>query len=225
MKLGKLSGVKIDWHYNQGGIDPPEIVYHVKSNPDVIIDRPPKPILQMITARGLPIRQGRWCCEYIKEWGGNDRVVILGVRAGESSKRKHYSIIQSYIKKDIQKVLFRPIIDWSTYEVWEFVREYDISYCSLYDEGAKQKGYGKGIFKRLGCVLCPMETNRQTQIELMRFPKICEAWRRAALRLYEERMSRGEGNSVEHWPTFDDMWEWWLSREKKKINELQGILL
>lgn len=42
--------------------------------------------------------------------------------------------------------LINPIIDWTTDEVWEFIREYNVPYCCLYDEG----------FKRLGCIGCPM---------------------------------------------------------------------
>ena len=54
-----------------------------------------------------------------------------------------------------------PIIDWTTDEVWEFIREYEIPYCSLYDEG----------FKRLGCIGCPMASKEMRQHEFERWPK------------------------------------------------------
>lgn len=54
-----------------------------------------------------------------------------------------------------------PIIDWTEGEVWEFLKEYNIPYCSLYDEG----------FKRLGCIGCPMGSKEQRIRELERWPK------------------------------------------------------
>ena len=57
--------------------------------------------------------------------------------------------------------LINPIIDWTTDEVWEFIREYKIPYCSLYDEG----------FKRLGCIGCPMGTVKHRTMEFERWPK------------------------------------------------------
>ena len=57
--------------------------------------------------------------------------------------------------------LINPIIDWTTDEVWEFIREYKIPYCCLYDEG----------FKRLGCIGCPMGTVKHRTMEFERWPK------------------------------------------------------
>ena len=57
--------------------------------------------------------------------------------------------------------LVNPIIDWTDAEVWEFIREYNIPYCCLYDEG----------FKRLGCIGCPMGSVKQRQREFERYPK------------------------------------------------------
>ena len=57
--------------------------------------------------------------------------------------------------------MVNPIIDWDDAEVWEFIKEYNIPYCSLYDEG----------FKRIGCIGCPMGSVRQRQFEFERYPK------------------------------------------------------
>ena len=57
--------------------------------------------------------------------------------------------------------LINPIIDWTTDEVWEFLKEYNIPYCSLYDEG----------FKRLGCIGCPMGSTAHRLKEFERWPK------------------------------------------------------
>lgn len=57
--------------------------------------------------------------------------------------------------------MINPVIDWATEEVWEFIREYKIPYCCLYDEG----------FKRLGCIGCPMGSRQQREYEFERYPK------------------------------------------------------
>lgn len=57
--------------------------------------------------------------------------------------------------------LINPIIDWTTDEVWEFLKEYEIPYCCLYDEG----------FRRLGCIGCPMGSKEQRLREFERWPK------------------------------------------------------
>ena len=57
--------------------------------------------------------------------------------------------------------LINPIIDWTTPEIWEFIHEYKLPYCSLYDEG----------FKRLGCIGCPMGSKEQKLREFERWPQ------------------------------------------------------
>ena len=69
--------------------------------------------------------------------------------------------------RDRTKRYLNVIIDWTTTDVWRYIKARNIKYCSLYDEG----------FKRLGCVLCPM--NRDVETHLQRWPKICRAWERA----------------------------------------------
>lgn len=44
------------------------------------------------------------------------------------------------------KTVINPIIDWTDDEVWEFIKEFNVPYCKLYDQG----------HKRLGCIACPM---------------------------------------------------------------------
>lgn len=205
-KLLEMSGCKYDAHYSQGGIDPPELVYFIKENhPETIFEKPAMSIWRGIEQRGMPRRQSRWCCELIKEQHGHYRFVVTGIRWQESSRRALRKMVE-YCRTDGSKRFLHPIIDWTVDNVWEFIRKEHIPYCSLYDEG----------FKRIGCVLCPMETAKQTQVELKRFPKIAGAWHRACIR-YWERGTEG----TKRWQSGDDMWQWWLSRksEPRKTNQ------
>ena len=59
-----------------------------------------------------------------------------------------------------RKTVLNPIIDWDDSEVWEFIHEYNVPYCELYDCG----------YKRLGCIGCPMSTHRKEELD--RYPAI-----------------------------------------------------
>jgi phosphoadenosine phosphosulfate reductase len=202
--LARMSEVRYSLNYSLGGIDPPELVQFIKRNyPNVNIERPVISIWQGVVKYGLPRRQGRWCCKLIKEKHGSGQRVITGIRWQESPRRASRKMVE-VCRTDGTKTFVHPIIDWTSKDVWEYIKTYNLPYCSLYDEG----------FKRLGCVLCPMETPRQTQIELKRFPKLADAWKRAGQRFYNKQT---EG--VKRWATYEDMWQWWLSRKGEKKND------
>ena len=145
----------------------------------------------------------------IKEQHGGSRWVVTGIRWQESSRRKGRRMVE-VCQRDETKMYLHPIIDWDSSDVWEYIREHKLPYCSLYDEG----------FTRLGCVLCPMTTARQTQVEMERWPKLAEAWRRAAFRYWDK-----QGIGVKHWPTPEEFWQWWLSRRgEPKVDDSQCIM-
>ncbi len=205
-----MTDIPHDAHYAKGGIDPPDLVYFGRDNhPDTLIERPEMSVWKGVMIHGMPRRQARWCCELIKEHGGSGRRVITGIRWQESLRRAKRQMVE-VCRTDKTKIFIHPIIDWTSKEVWEFIRVENIPYCSLYDEG----------FKRLGCVLCPMETPRQTSIALLRFPKLAEAWKRACYRYWE---AGSEG--TKRWQSAEKMWQWWLSRKgEPKVNEAQCIM-
>ena len=221
--LLQVSGVKYDSHYAQGGIDPPELVYFIRQHhPNTIMERPNKSVWAKIIEKGMPRRNSRWCCEFIKEKSGSGRRIVTGIRWQESPRRKSRSMFE-VCQTDETKWFLHPIIDWTANmkqtpkgdwiksgDVWEYIKINNIPYCSLYDEG----------FKRLGCALCPMATPKQTQKELGRFPKLANAWKRACYRYYEKG-----GDGVQRWETAEDFWQWWLSRKgEPKVNEAQCIM-
>lgn len=206
------AGIKFDAHYSQGGIDPPELVQFIrKQYLQVIFDRPEMSIWKGVMIHGMPRRQSRWCCELIKEQHGGGRYVLTGIRWQESSRRRARRMVE-VCRTDKTKIFVHPIIDWTTQDVWEYIKGNNLPYCSLYDEG----------FKRLGCVLCPMQTAKQTQIELQRFSKLAEAWKRACYRYWDNAVAHP---SVKRWTTPEDMWQWWISRKSEpKVNDAQCIM-
>lgn len=73
--------------------------------------------------------------------------------------------------------MVNPIIDWTDEEVWEFIHEYKIPYCKLYDEG----------FKRLGCIGCPMGSVEHRLYEFERYPKYKNLYLLAFQKMIENR--------------------------------------
>lgn len=75
-----------------------------------------------------------------------------------------------------------PIVDWTDGEVWEFIKEYNVPYCCLYDEG----------FKRLGCIGCPMGSKEQRMREFERWPKYKNLYLIAFEKMIENRGGTAE---------------------------------
>lgn len=94
------------------------------------------------------------------------------------------------------KTTVNPIIDWTDEDVWEFIHEYNIPYCELYDKG----------YKRLGCIGCPMARKQQIE-ELEKRPKYKQAYLRAFKRMLTNCKARGLNPS---WENEHEVMEWWL---------------
>lgn len=214
-RLAVMAGVKIEWHYNVTTIDPPELVYFIREHhPDVIWDRPEEPLLVKMAKKGYPSRLGRWCCELYKEHGGDGRFVVTGVRAAESAKRAGRRLVETCFRSNTGKRYLNVIVDWSDADVWEFIHDQMIPYCSLYDEG----------FERLGCIMCPMARPDKRMREHNRWPGYAKQFRKAFRCLYSNRVTAGN-HSVDKWADGDAMFDWWLSGDYfTKQDPDQGVL-
>ena len=102
--LMDMAGVKYDATYRVTSVDPPELVRFIKEqHPDVKREVPRYPTdykNQKLAGKPItmwnlipeklmpPTRIVRYCCEKLKESGGDGRVTVTGVRWAESSNRK-----------------------------------------------------------------------------------------------------------------------------------------
>jgi phosphoadenosine phosphosulfate reductase len=229
-----LAGVKCEFVHNHTSVDYPETVYFVRREKERLekmgytfrIEIPrfrdgrQKTMWNGIVTKGLPLRSQRWCCERLKEFGGDDRYCITGVRWAESSRRansRNVHEITGETKQDhiifnddndmkrklteicLQKRRFvlNPIVDWSDGDVWDFLNDRGVPINPLYTQG----------WKRVGCIGCPMSGNGRKELDL--YPKYKEAFFRAAKRHVEHRRSAGlhEKKIME---TPEKYFEWWL---------------
>ena len=220
--LAEMAQVKYDAHYMVTTIDPPDLVYFIKENhKDVIFHCPEKSFLAEMVNRGFPMRRKRWCCEYLKEKGGEGRVVITGVRWSESANRAKRKALEVANKKKEDRFSFEDnedgrmmfencikrgkrivnaIIEWTDKDVWDFIRYYNIPYCKLYDEG----------WKRIGCLMCPM-AGKHRVVEKNRYPKMTANFIKAFIKLYEKNKDR---EAYKRWRSGEDMFNWWLYEDR-----------
>jgi phosphoadenosine phosphosulfate reductase len=199
-ELERRAGTGAEWFYNQVGIYPPELVQFIKEyHADIARVLPPMRFFAKMRHKTFPpMMKQRYCCEVLKEYHG-DGLVITGVRAAESSRRAKRLVFEP-CKRDRKTWFLNPILDWSDEDVWEFIRRENLPYCRLYDEG----------FKRLGCVLCPMATEKNKRMEAARWPKMANAWKAALWRCHELRIANGKAGLGEV-TTPDEALEWYVT--------------
>ena len=213
--LVKRSGVKHDTHMHLTGIDAPEVVRFVRDNyPEVIRHKPKMPMFKLIIKKGIPpTRIIRYCCHELKEMGGVGRVVVLGIRKQESTRRRDRELYEES-KRTKNKMFLNPIIEWSEQDVWDYIRKYGLEYPALYDEG----------YNRIGCIMCPMAGNKGMLKDKERYPKFYAAYIRTFDKMLKRREELGKRpfymgrHSEEIAKTGEDVMRWWIyGAIKKKV--------
>ena len=199
LRLAQMAGVSYEAVYHLTTVDPPELVWFIRrAYPECLIVRPEKTMRQLIVDNGVPpLRTIRYCCRILKEHGGDGRTVLTGVRWLESNGRK---INRRIVELQTKQTVVNPIIDWSDADVWQFIRDENIPYCELYDEG----------FKRLGCVMCPNGGTKGMVKQLHRWPLIANMYLNACHGAYAKRALEGDEMT---WRSGFDMFEWWIFNE------------
>lgn len=237
-ELAIMAGVKFDAHYAITTVDPPELLKFIKEyHPDTIREKPNINMWDLIPLKRMPpTRIARYCCQELKEEGGNGRFVVTGVRKAESSarsKRKgiEFDVYGSQSKSAIKnreiflmsdnsekrrmiencvikgKHILNPIIDWKDHHIWQFIHRYNIPYCRLYDEG----------FKRLGCIGCPMQGSKKMIIGFKRWP----TYYRKYLKSFKEMLAQREIAGLDNkWKDEYEVMAWWLSIEIEEVIKL-----
>ena len=85
-------------------------------------------------------------------------------------------------------ILISPIFDWTEKDIWYFLDKIiGAPHCKLYDEG----------YTRIGCILCPMSSQKSKQRDIERFPHVKRNWIKAI-----KEIRRGGG-------VFKEEFIWW----------------
>lgn len=203
-RILEIANVKFKGHFNLTSMEPPELIRFVRENyPNIENIKPRKSVYELSKTNSVPTRLFRWCCRAYKETAGAGKVTVTGVRKAESTNRGKRKIIEVTKHKfagsweeftDFQKnnatfsinnagetemtigcihgketIILNPIIEWTENDVWTFIKEQNLKYCKLYDEG----------YKRIGCMLCPMQSRREAIRDIEKYPHLKKRWIKA----------------------------------------------
>lgn len=100
------------------------------------------------------------------------------------------------------KRVLNPIVDWTTEEVWEFIKENELPYCDLYDKG----------YTRLGCIGCPMSTRQGDELD--KYPKFKALYLKAFDKMIKNLTDAGK---VYSWTSAENVMEWWIHSGFKNL--------
>lgn len=236
-KLLEMSGCKFDAHYRITSVDPPELYRFIKEqHPDVAMERPRYQDGKPITMWNLikkklmpPTRLVRYCCQELKEDGGDGRMVVTGVRWAESSKRKNTHGIVDIHKK------YNGEDGWKDNGIGSTILVNDNNENRRMMESCYQRNkttvnpiidwtdgdvwefihsynvpycslYDDG-FSRLGCIGCPFARRKLREVEFRRWPKYKAMYIRAFDEMLKERQRKGKDTK---WETGVDVFNWWM---------------
>lgn len=217
-KLAELAGVKVTWHHQVTGIDPPEVIEFIQEeHPETILERDSEDVLESIAkGRCARLEDVGWCCRAVKGRGGLGTVKITGVRREEQSTFGlpwlEFQGVGWMVGGGVASFaswMVNPLVFWTAKDVWEFHRCECLAYCKLYDEG----------FERVGCVGCPMVGRDCTRRAFGRWPEIEKGWAQAFEGLWKRKrgtkVASGRYKGAE-WPGvpriegWGELWEWWV---------------
>lgn len=206
-ELAKMAGVKFQAYFYKTSVDPKELLTFIReSYPDVKWIRPKLTMFQLILKKKfLPTRFSRFCCEYIKERNGLNRVVIIGIRKAESTRRSKRIEFTSDCKNGCDINLLSPILEWTDADVWAFLAIRGLKACSLYQTQ-----------QRIGCIGCPMAYNHRSELE--KYPQVKKAYINTAQKIIDQYP---DCSFAKHFKDGDDAINWWTSGKpiKKYIAE------
>ena len=133
-----------------------------------------------------------------------------GIALPLDNRENAQMVEQCYRTRD---TTINPIIDWTDAEVWEFIHEYKVPYCELYDQG----------YKRLGCIGCPMSSNQQKELE--DYPKYKELYLRAFAKMLDKM---NDSKLITSGTSPENVMLWWFKTlhgtESKSETEIMGLL-
>ena len=182
LELARMAGIKYRAIYKNTTIDPPGTIKHAMEN-GVEIARPKMTFRQIIEKRGIPGRLRRFCCEVLKEYKISDYAVV-GVRRDESVARKerYHEPEQCRVYNNKEKArLYYPLLDFTAKDVEEFIAERGIKCHPLYyDEDGNFR-----VERRLGCMGCPLVTQKQRIKEFAEHPGMVKLYVHAAQKFFD----------------------------------------
>ena len=230
----ELANVRFSTNYNITGLDPPEVVYFIKEQKDVNMHQYEESVFQLIVRKLMPpTRMVRYCCDVLKEHGGEGKFNVTGVRWAESARRKNSRLpveynsygSQSKKSKSIKKEFLmadneekRQMIETESMpngckttgkHILNPIVDWsdaDVWELIKYYGAEYPSLYDEG-FKRIGCIGCPLSKKCNRIMEFKRYPKYKENYIRAFSKMIDHRIEREKPTL---WKSGEEVFEWWM---------------
>lgn len=247
--LAELSGVKYQAYHNLTSVDAPETVNYIRSQPDIIIQRKywdyeetnPITMWNLIPKKKMPpTRLVRYCCSELKEWGGQGRKVITGVRWAESVKRAESAAVVKMIDKpaSVKKIAEENGADYTVTKQGGIAMSDDntenrqtVEMCYRWSKttinpivdwsdrdvweflrhyGCQSNPLYQCGYHRIGCIGCPMAVKNRYE-HFARYPKYKENYIKAFERMINYPGYQGE------WKSGEDVFRWWMGEDLSQL--------
>jgi len=145
---------------------------------------------------GPPSRVMRWCCTIFKtgpisnllqSFGDQPVLTFYGIRRDESQRRSHYDRVGTQLEsgkvlaidpegnqavtlgaKIGRQITASPILDWSEFDVWLYILLHGLDFNNAYRWG----------FSRVGCWVCPMNSDWSDFLTQLYYPEETARWRK-----------------------------------------------
>lgn len=231
--LVQQAKVKYKAYYSVTTNDPLQNVQFIrKYYKEVIFLHPKDNFYTLVEKNGLPLRQMRYCCKVLKESAGAGFATLVGVRREESMRRSKYNFVDvvsrrkehkervgSYDLDEIiavnhkcikgkDKVLLRPMLDFTEKDVWSIINEFHLPKNPCYEK-----------VERVGCIFCPFSSRQTIERYCIEFPKVKETLMKSISVFLKNKPSIGLSK--------EEYFDWWLSdmslqeyKESKKQLEM-----
>lgn len=241
LRLVQMANVRYTAQHHLTTIDPPENIHFIKEHyPYVQIIRPKLTFWRLcLKYRMLPNRRMTFCCHDQKEQTNANSVTLTGVRKAESARRskrqevfiqtrrRHPEFIEGSMNdfqryqetvveciKGKDKLVIRPILEWTDEDIWLFIHHYHLPINPLYTNGGT----------RVGCLFCCLANSKNIEREVERYPKYYQAFLRLIHRIRQANQDVAGGDP---WSGFTDaeVFEHWIhKRGPMKARQLQQSL-
>lgn len=238
-RLAEKAGIKFEAVYHLTSVDPPELVRFIKEkHPDVRIEIPRDKDGKQITMwrlirynHMLPTRFARFCCEALKEPGGDGMMTITGVRWAESNNRKaNQGLVTitgekhglendpNFAKTKRGGVVLVNDNEESRRTIESCYKRQKTVVNPIIDwedsevwEYIKAEGiaycslYDEG-YTRLGCIGCPMGQYKGRRRDFARYPKYKEQYLRCAQDVIDFKIANGKKVTFKNGKEYFDYW-------------------
>lgn len=121
-------------------------------NFDLHVTMPEKSFFAAVKDCGWATHEDRWCCKPYKDAPASEFLTkkkifaeITGTTRTESIYRRSLTPFKNP-KKEPYIIRVNPVYDWNSWEIWRYIRENELPYNCLYDQG----------YRRIGCWCCPL---------------------------------------------------------------------